>query len=134
MKPRSEKIYYRISVQDALKWELGKHKTLQSALEDRAVNAIQEANRDIGDNDISGFNISTESGQFVVECVIERAVYAKCRSCGSSCVTRDGLLGWNHISQEYDIVSVLDNADCNNCGDSGNDIMKFTYENGDEVQ
>lgn len=40
-----------------------------------------------------------------------------CSHCGSTNVTHDALVRWSEEDQRWEIASVLDNADCDECGD-----------------
>jgi DNA-directed RNA polymerase subunit RPC12/RpoP len=46
---------------------------------------------------------------------MKRITY-KCKHCGSHDVRRDADAVWNEITQEWELVSVYDNATCEDCG------------------
>jgi hypothetical protein len=42
-----------------------------------------------------------------------------CRHCGSTDVTNDAIACWNVKTQAWEIAGLLDNNDCNDCGEEG---------------
>jgi len=47
-----------------------------------------------------------------------------CSVCGSADVIRDAIVAWSEPAQAWELVSVLDNGDCNACGNSGNSAIE----------
>jgi hypothetical protein len=47
-----------------------------------------------------------------------------CRRCQSEMVSRDAIVMWNKDRQDWEIVNILDDSDCAECGESGNNILK----------
>jgi hypothetical protein len=39
-----------------------------------------------------------------------------CTECSSTSVTRDAIVRWNLATQEWEVSSLLDNNDCDECG------------------
>lgn len=39
-----------------------------------------------------------------------------CKHCGSENVSHDGLLRWSIETQEWEVCSVFDNSNCDDCG------------------
>ncbi len=40
-----------------------------------------------------------------------------CATCGGNNIRRDAIVEWNPEMEQYEIVSVLDNAWCEDCGE-----------------
>ncbi len=53
------------------------------------------------------------------------AYRATCANCGSINVTQDALADWDERRQTWTVCGVLDNADCNDCGANGDDLIKW---------
>lgn len=45
-----------------------------------------------------------------------RKTVAVCKSCGSMDVTSDAVARWNYVRQRWELSSLLQNEDCENCG------------------
>ena len=58
---------------------------------------------------------------------------AICRKCGSRNITRDAIVQWDEFHQKWDLVTIYDNGDCHDCGASGNNIVEWIDENGEQV-
>lgn len=43
-----------------------------------------------------------------------------CRNCGSDNLERDALVSWNIDTQDWEVMSVLDNVTCRSCGYESN--------------
>jgi len=39
-----------------------------------------------------------------------------CSSCGGTEVRRDGYTAWNEETQQWELITVFDNSDCETCG------------------
>lgn len=46
----------------------------------------------------------------------EKKVKMVCKHCGSEEVYKDASVGWDIEKQEWVLITVFDNADCENCG------------------
>lgn len=54
----------------------------------------------------------------------DKPVKIVCGHCGSENITRDALARWCVQSQAWEVSNPLDNADCEDCGASGGDVLK----------
>jgi hypothetical protein len=43
-------------------------------------------------------------------------IQIRCDHCGGENVTRDGAARWNKDTQRWELTTVFDNADCEDCG------------------
>lgn len=43
-------------------------------------------------------------------------IQMKCSHCGSTNVTRDAAVAWNMDYQTWELITVFDHSDCNDCG------------------
>lgn len=53
----------------------------------------------------------------------------KCKYCGSTDITCDALARWSAEQQQWEVSSLLDNNDCDNCG--GEDVLDADWESQD---
>ena len=56
-----------------------------------------------------------------------------CSNCGSLDVTRDAIVQWDEFHQIWDLVTIYDNGDCHDCGASGNSVVKWIDDKGEDV-
>lgn len=46
-----------------------------------------------------------------------------CARCGSHNVTHDALVRWDEDAQQWEMSSLLDSGDCDDCGNDGNGVI-----------